>query len=237
LHHEFITEEEEQEIINDVLSNEKMKGIKKRLSLHYGHLFDYTTFAASETEYEPVPSYLTNMLPRLPVQEYLPDQFTIQYYPPGVGIPPHVDTHSAFYEALYSLSLGSAVPMAFKKCGPTEARRIRNQKRSLAGDPSKSETSSTPEQQQEAQASEPEEEQWEVLLPARSLLVMTGDSRYGYTHHIRGRKTDQIDGQVVRRSDRYSITMRTIKKKGERDCQCDFPDVCDARIMNEQNGP
>ena len=30
----------------------------------------------------------------------MPDQVTVNEYPPGVGIAPHVDTHSAFEEAI-----------------------------------------------------------------------------------------------------------------------------------------
>jgi hypothetical protein len=38
----------------------------------------------------------------------------LQYYPPGSGIPPHVDTHST-YDQLYALSLGAPVLMQFRR--------------------------------------------------------------------------------------------------------------------------
>ncbi len=43
-----------------------------------------------------------------------PEQVCLQFYTPGTGIPPHVDTHST-YDQLYALSLGSPVFMQFKK--------------------------------------------------------------------------------------------------------------------------
>ncbi|KAK3936358.1 hypothetical protein QBC46DRAFT_452795 [Diplogelasinospora grovesii] len=230
--HEFISEEEEEVMIGAFHSvygeNTSFSG-RKRLSQHFGYHFDYTTFGASETNFTPAPEYIQEFLPRLPVQEYLPDQFTIQYYPPGAGIPPHVDTHSMFGEALYSLSFGSAVPMAFRKCTTNDARRMRLPKRSLTNNPTTSQTKdATPAETAES------EETWELLLPRRSLLLMTGPSRYGYTHGIKSRKTDIIDGETVSREGRYSITMRTIRRGAEIGCNCDFPGVCDQRIREEQ---
>ncbi|KAL2152732.1 hypothetical protein VTH82DRAFT_5917 [Thermothelomyces myriococcoides] len=266
---DFISEEEEASMIEafhaeDTSGQDSKLEAKttkpRRVSRHFGYHFDYTTFGASETNFTPVPSYISNLLPRLPIQSYLPDQFTVQYYPPGSGIPPHVDTHSMFGEALYSLSFGSAVPMQFRMSGPNDARKMRLPKRSLqqadgGATPSRNEPTEhhqeeehRQKQQQQQKVEEEgerarddarlgEEEQpppaWEILLPARSLLLMTGPSRYGYTHAIRPRKTDVIDGRTVPRSDRYSITMRTVRRGSEVGCDCAYPGVCDARIREE----
>lgn len=232
LHNEFITEEEEEAMIAAILNDDRWTGIGKRVTLHFGPHFDYTTFATSETQTTPLPTYLTDLLPRLPVQDHLPDQFTVQYYPPGTGIPPHVDTHSAFREALYSLSIGSAVPMSFKRCGATEARRMRKPKRSLLGNP---ETGSKENPREPKSAvEEANVEAWDLFLPRRSLLIMTGPSRYGFTHKISSRKFDQRDGRVVAREGRYSITMRNVKRGDDVGCDCEFPEVCDARIRQER---
>jgi len=264
LHENFITPEDEAAAISAIEADTRWTGIGKRQTLQFGHHFDYTTFGASETNTTPMPSYLADLLDRLPLISenvrndvgeteklaFTPDQFTVQYYPPGTGIPPHVDTHSAFREALYSLSMGSTVPMAFKKCGKTEARRMRKPKRSLFGDlgdatqnlgngiaarPSspirhisslngpgivhndlstaqpKTELDTVDEKATHGLNLDDieEEEPWELFLPPRSLLIMTGPSRYGFTHKIRGRKFDRWkDGSVVERKPRYSITMR-----------------------------
>jgi alkylated DNA repair protein alkB family protein 8 len=43
------------------------------------------------------------------------DQLTVNEYAAGVGIPPHVDTHSAFAGALVSLTLDGAAAMLFRR--------------------------------------------------------------------------------------------------------------------------
>ncbi|KAK3307859.1 uncharacterized protein B0T15DRAFT_482794 [Chaetomium strumarium] len=240
--HNFITEDEEAAMIEAFHARDPQKEGKRRISQHFGHHFDYTTFGASETHFTPVPSYITNFLPRLPIQTYLPDQFTVQYYPPGAGIPPHVDTHSMFAEALYSLSFGSAVPMQFRMSGPNDARKMRLPKRSVqtqninkGGDETNTEAASAAAvlEQTQTQNAEQQAACWEILLPPRSLLLMTGPSRYGYTHAIRPRKTDVVDGKTVPRQGRYSITMRTVRRGDEIGCDCAYPGVCDARIRAE----
>ncbi|KAL2129743.1 hypothetical protein VTI74DRAFT_7333 [Chaetomium olivicolor] len=232
--HDFISEDEEKTMIEAFHARDPQKEGKRRISQHFGYHFDYTTFGASETHFTPVPSYITNFLPRLPIQSYLPDQFTIQYYPPGSGIPPHVDTHSMFGEALYSLSFGSAVPMQFRMSGPNDARKMRLPKRSVqSGTTNLEPATMTATTEQNLKADEEQIPTWELVLPPRSLLLMTGPSRYGYTHAIRPRKTDVIDGKTVQRQGRYSITMRTIRRGDEIGCDCAYPGVCDARIREE----
>ncbi|KAF7866812.1 hypothetical protein EAF04_005654 [Stromatinia cepivora] len=237
LYSDFITPTEEAEIISSILSDDRWSGIGKRQTLHYGAHFDYTTFGASEL-WTPVPRYLEELVDRLPWREEgnangngRPDQFTVQYYPPGTGIPPHVDTHSAFGEYLYSLSIGSSVPMVFKKCGENEARKMRKPKRSLLGD-SRDEINRT---KVTTKAEDDGEEKWEVWLRERSLLLMRGEARYGFTHMIRGRKFDfdEQRGVSVRRVGRWSVTMRRVRRGVEVGCRCGFPGVCDARIREE----
>lgn len=238
--HNFISESEEAAMIEAFHARDPEKERKRRISQHFGYHFDYTTFGASETHFTAIPPYITEFLPRLPIQDHIPDQFTIQYYPPGSGIPPHVDTHSMFGEALYSLSFGSAVPMSFRMSGPNDARKMRLPKRSAQDsgfEPTTTTTASpspaptpAPTSTEQDQAAHPS---WEIPLPPRSLLLMTGPSRYGYTHAIRPRKNDVIDGRTVPRQGRYSITMRTIRRGDEIGCDCPYPGVCDARIREE----
>ncbi|KAK3996590.1 hypothetical protein QBC44DRAFT_317186 [Cladorrhinum sp. PSN332] len=242
---EFITPEEEAALIAGFhnLSPCLEPNLKKRISQHHGHHFDYTTFGTT-SKITPVPEYITSWLPRLPVfpdRGGAPDQFTVQYYPPGSGIPPHVDTHSMFGEALYSLSFGSGVGMAFKKAGKEEARRIRMPKRSLTTNSGGNTTPENTTKEEKpsptltsAEEQEKEEKPFDIMLPARSLLIMTGPSRYGYTHGIKPRKTDIVGGKVVLREGRYSVTMRSVRRKEEIGCDCPYPGVCDAKIREEQ---
>ena len=48
-----------------------------------------------------------------------------------------------------------------------------------------------------------------VYLPPRSLLLMSGSARYEWEHMIVGRMTDTVDGEVLRRERRVSLTLRT----------------------------
>ncbi|RAH47964.1 2OG-Fe(II) oxygenase family oxidoreductase [Aspergillus brunneoviolaceus CBS 621.78] len=84
-----------------------------RISLHYGYTFDYKTFNIDPAiPYRPFPDWL---VPLLPAREpRAPDQVCLQYYPPGAGIPPHVDAHGP-YDQLYALSLGAPVLMEFRR--------------------------------------------------------------------------------------------------------------------------
>jgi len=50
----------------------------------------------------------------------------------------------------------------------------------------------------------------EVFMPVGGLLLMTGPSRFEWTHHIRPRKSDMRNGQRVARTRRVSLTFRTL---------------------------
>ncbi|CAL8146739.1 unnamed protein product [Orchesella dallaii] len=73
-----------------------------------------------------------------------------------------------------------------------------------------------------------------VNLPARSLLVMRGTSRYGCTHGITPRTWDVIPDEtyggitVQARKLRISLTFRKLKR-GELACHCRFPSLCDTQ--------
>lgn len=69
-----------------------------------------------------------------------------------------------------------------------------------------------------------------VFVPRRSLLIMSGESRLGWTHGITPRMSDIVvkpDGKlsVERRELRTSFTFRRLKIK--RDCSCSFKSLCD----------
>ncbi|EJT70367.1 hypothetical protein GGTG_11395 [Gaeumannomyces tritici R3-111a-1] len=109
---EFITEEHEAELIG-VFGQLEWPERGGRLSLHYGFTFDYKTFGVDpNVPFKPFPDWLRPLLPK--TEGRPPDQVCLQYYPPGAGIPPHVDTHSA-YDQLYALSLGAPVRMQFAR--------------------------------------------------------------------------------------------------------------------------
>lgn len=69
-----------------------------------------------------------------------------------------------------------------------------------------------------------------VFLPSRSLLVMSGESRYAWIHGIVPRHSDVVksnDGTtVLQRSPRTSFTFRKIRRG---DCSCCFEEYCDSK--------
>jgi alkylated DNA repair protein alkB family protein 8 len=64
-----------------------------------------------------------------------------------------------------------------------------------------------------------------VLIPRRSVFVMTGAARYDWTHAISQRKGDVIGGRFVPREARTSLTWRRIRTGP---CPCAYPALCDA---------
>ena len=64
-----------------------------------------------------------------------------------------------------------------------------------------------------------------LLLPRRSLLVLGHYARYGCQHAIQPRKTDRVDGRLVERRERVSLTFRRRREGGE--CHCGWPRLCD----------
>ena len=49
-----------------------------------------------------------------------------------------------------------------------------------------------------------------LLLEPRSLLIMTGEARYQWTHGISKSDVDEWKGKVIKRTRRVSLTYRTI---------------------------
>ncbi|XP_023364482.1 alkylated DNA repair protein alkB homolog 8 [Otolemur garnettii] len=81
-----------------------------------------------------------------------------------------------------------------------------------------------------------------VMLPRRSLLVMTGESRYLWTHGITPRKFDTVQASVGHRSgivtsDVGDLTLSkrgirtsfTFRKVRQTRCNCGYPLVCDSQ--------
>ena len=132
--HNFITAAEEEELMAFFDSTHSSHSyLKHRQVLHYGYEFNYDT--NNVDIHSPLPGGFPLLIQHLVTEvagcEHVhntPDQVTVNMYPPGAGnvhtpipvsmtkhaahlpgIPPHVDTHSAFMEEIISLSLGSQV--------------------------------------------------------------------------------------------------------------------------------
>lgn len=202
---EFVTEAEEQELFNcasDSADNSAectANTLKHRIVKHFGFEFLYGTnnVDASKPLSLKIPAQCSILWPRLIAQvpqlqssSASPDQLTVNIYQPGQGIPPHVDTHSAFLDPICSLSLNSDVIMEFRQ--PSTGAHV------------------------------------SVRLPRRSMLVISGESRYGWTHGITPRKFDIVntpDGlSLAKRNVRMSFTFRWLQTTP---CHCSFAALCD----------
>jgi len=51
-----------------------------------------------------------------------------------------------------------------------------------------------------------------VYLPPRSVYVLTGEARWEWAHGIAARTRDRVDGRVVLRDTRVSVTFRWMKE-------------------------
>lgn len=110
---DFISAEHEEKLLHIFRHQLEWPDRAGRLALHYGYTFDYKTFGFDPSiPYKPFPDWLRPLVPT--TEGRPPEQICLQYYPPGAGIPPHVDTHST-YDQLYALSLGSPVMMQFRR--------------------------------------------------------------------------------------------------------------------------
>eukprot|EP00899_Mesostigma_viride_P012474 jgi/Mesvir1/21227/Mv06663-RA.1 len=226
------------------------------------------------------------------------DQVTVNEYLCGVGLAPHVDTHSAFRGAIVSLSLAGHTVMELRLtleelgvaegggitgggggvqgvevegrgcggdrpagCGSGDDHSVHpaSEGDGDAGSPGEKHGGSARQGsgrcQQEGDAGEGaaatgpngvcegeadgtsstvslpggEASRRALLLPPRSLLVLSGEARYRWQHYIPHRKADTINGVVVPRSPRrVSLTFRSIRKGP---CCCGFPRQCDSQQL------
>lgn len=172
---------------------------------HFGYEFLYGTNNVDVTKplARTIPSECDLLWPRLRTKfpdiqtSSDPEQLTVNVYQPGQGIPPHVDTHSAFLDPICSLSLASDVTMEFRQ--PTTGAHV------------------------------------SVVLPRRSMLIISGEARYGWTHGITPRKFDIVNTanglSVSKRNLRISFTFRWLQSTP---CVCTFPGLCDSAQKAEE---
>lgn len=95
------------------------------------------------------------------------DQILLQVneYPPGVGLSPHIDTHSAFRGHIFSLSLAGPCIMEFRRY-------------------SDGEWASTTGSKVEHSDSSSNFIRKAIFLPPRSMLLLSGEGRYAWHHYI-----------------------------------------------------
>ncbi|XP_020564040.1 alkylated DNA repair protein alkB homolog 8 isoform X2 [Oryzias latipes] len=117
----FVSPEEEAQLLNviDWSPTQAQKSLKHRRVKHYGFEFRYDINNVDKDKplAAGLPDECVPILQRCVEQGHtnvLPDQLTVNQYESGQGIPPHVDTHSAFEDTILSLSLGAKTVMEFR---------------------------------------------------------------------------------------------------------------------------
>ncbi|CCM05543.1 uncharacterized protein FIBRA_07770 [Fibroporia radiculosa] len=107
-------------------------------------------------------------------------QAILNLYWPGDGITPHVDLLDRYGDGIVGVSLGSGCVMQFAKV------------RAGRGDEPAS-------QRTDGGRARGAGERFGVYLPAGSVLVLTGDARYSWTHGIEQRMEDYVESEGVSR--------------------------------------
>ena len=188
--------------------DESKKIISGRESLHYGYTFDFKQLKPDNDNLpDPIPDKIKTVIDTV-LEEHTEladwdyNQITINRYQTGdkikSGIGSHVDTHSVFDDKIVVISLDEPTCMIFEL--PHNFKK----------------TDKHTELSKRA----------DLWLKPRSLMIMSGISRYLYKHRIPHRKTDiDSDGNIVKRGVRTSITIRKVTLDGT--CDCDYPIVCD----------
>ncbi|XP_057849874.1 alkylated DNA repair protein ALKBH8 homolog isoform X4 [Cryptomeria japonica] len=186
-----------------------------------------------------LPLFLSDLLNRISslpevnqAENYLPlDQLTVNEYPPGVGLSPHIDTHSAFDGCIISLSLAGPCIMEFRKytsVGWVSSKENDADHGQLDVDMSCTEDNLG----NQCSTKCPKFERMALFLPPRSLLLLSEDARYAWHHYIPHHKVDIVNGERIPRSlRRVSFTFRKVRFGP---CSCRFPQYCDSQIQVRQ---
>ncbi|PON68588.1 Splicing factor-like protein [Parasponia andersonii] len=217
--HDFVSVEQEQALITAV-DQRPWNNLSKRRVQHYGYEFCYATRNVNpKQKLGELPSFVLPVLNKLSMFAKLDitadidlDQLTVNEYPPGVGLSPHIDTHSAFEGLIFSLSLAGPCIMEFRRYADGDW----SAKASLGSD---------------MKIESPEHNsnfiRKSIHLPPRSMLLLSGEARYGWHHYIPHHKIDVVNDTVIRRGTRrVSFTFRKVRTAP---CKCDFPQYCDSQ--------
>ncbi|GIY66674.1 alkylated DNA repair protein alkB homolog 8 [Caerostris extrusa] len=204
---DFINEEDEKKFLESITFDDvydEKTVLKHRKVKHYGYEFKYGINNVDKTECleEKIPEIFIPHLEKLIVLGYIsrvPDQLTVNHYLPGQGIPPHIDTHSAFEDGIISISLGSQTVMDFY--GPEkESIPVLLPRRSaliMLGE---------------------SRYLWKHgITPRKTDIIPCNDS---------DSDNDKDKLTLCQRSTRVSLTFRLIR---DGECHCEFKDQCDSQ--------
>ncbi|KAH6820413.1 RNA-binding family protein [Perilla frutescens var. hirtella] len=219
LMHDFVTAQEEQELLAAV-DNRPWSRLAKRRVQHYGYEFCYDIRNVNTSQHlGELPSFMSPVLERIGSFQGLDhaadtslDQLTVNEYPPGVGLSPHIDTHSAFEGLIFSLSLAGPCIMEFRKYTTNVWQE---------------DSTSSSDLENQIPGKKLNFIRKAIYLPPRSMLLLSGEARYAWHHYIPHHKVDKVNDSLIRRgSRRVSFTLRKVRQGP---CRCEFPQYCDSQ--------
>eukprot|EP00395_MALV-II_sp_L67-2_P000132 gene132-334_t len=246
---DFLSPAEESALIAWLDAQGWETSIKRRVQ-HYGFRFDYKSLKHCSTKLQADPASVpgrsadscagyADSVPEIPrvlslagrfdisgvsirpdessaaeKQKEVFDQVTVNEYHPGIGIAAHVETHSCFEEGFCSVSLLSGIVMDF-----TDFGEVRGDPQILGA------LRTAPGTAPGAGAEGVCPQVVSVYLPPRSRVVVSGEARFRWKHAIASRSTDLVDGALLGRSRRVSLTYRRVRRVPF--CDCAFPHLCD----------
>ncbi|XP_016381944.1 alkylated DNA repair protein alkB homolog 8-like isoform X3 [Sinocyclocheilus rhinocerous] len=187
------------------------KALKHRRVKHYGYEFRYDNNNIDKDKLLPggLPAECDALLQRCLADGHisvLPDQLTVNQYQSGQGIPPHVDTHSAFEDPILSLSLGAKTVMDFKHPDGRSVAVVLPERSLLV---MKGESRYL----------------WTHGITPRKFDVVPVSEVEGS-----GVMTSDLSNLTLsRRGTRTSLTFRKIRHIP---CNCAYPSVCDSQLLS-----
>jgi alkylated DNA repair protein alkB family protein 8 len=200
----FVSEAEEAALLAEVDARPWAEGALRRRVQHYGFAFDYATRRVEEARRPaPLPAFAQALAARL--ARVLDDEGA----PRGAESPPFEADQVTVNEYLPQQGIGAHIDTHSAFVGPVVSLSLGSDVVMQLRRPDRSARKS-------------------VLLRRRSLLVLSGEARYAWEHGIATRSVDLVDGRLVRRARRVSLTLRRVRdERVHGPCRCAWPALCD----------
>nr|DBA32521.1 TPA: hypothetical protein GDO54_000305 [Pyxicephalus adspersus] len=216
---DFISPEEELTLLESIrweTDNCNQKALKHRRVKHFGYEFRYDNNNIDKDKPLPggLPESCNAVLDKCLQQgliKHRPDQLTVNQYDPGQGIPPHVDTHSAFEDEIVSLSLGAEIVMDFKHPSGSSVPVMVTQRSLLV------------------MGGESRYLWTHGITPRKFDVIQVSEGQKVGTV---GGNTEELT--LNKRGTRTSFTFRKIRHGP---CKCAFPSVCDSQQEQKKSSP
>ncbi|KAH8118835.1 hypothetical protein DFH11DRAFT_1569564 [Phellopilus nigrolimitatus] len=142
-------------------------------------------------------------------------QVILNHYRPGEGISPHVDLLKRYGDGIIGVSLHSGCVMRFVRTPAESSELARSEEPRGDGNASHVYTRAAEIKNDEpSDAREDSVSSHSLYLPARSIIVMSGEARYKWTHGISQLTRDLVESvhnassEEIPREERVSITYR-----------------------------